>query len=169
MRGQPRLRNLAEIVGRFRTIAMHKQQKRVPEVPHEVCDVTLGENWSRFLPREMVALPHRALRYGFYQRLLDRRIAQYDLQGSKNVGRGSLIVCIDTSGSMSGEREVVSKAIALVLLDIARAQRRNFVAILFSSPGQWLSISFSEAEAKIAVPGAAATTATIIEGGSGFE
>ena len=44
-----------------------------------------------------------------------------------------MIVCLDGSGSMAGEKEMWSKAVALTLLEIARRQRRLFRFICFSS------------------------------------
>jgi uncharacterized protein with von Willebrand factor type A (vWA) domain len=44
-----------------------------------------------------------------------------------------MVVCLDTSSSMAGEKEIWSKAVALTLLEIARRERRRFRAILFSS------------------------------------
>src|SRR5256885_13443644 len=44
-----------------------------------------------------------------------------------------MIVCLDGSGSMAGDKEVWSKAVALTLLEIARRQRRLFRFICFSS------------------------------------
>ena len=44
-----------------------------------------------------------------------------------------MIVCIDGSGSMAGDKEVWAKAVALALLEIARKQRRAFTTIVFSS------------------------------------
>jgi uncharacterized protein with von Willebrand factor type A (vWA) domain len=44
-----------------------------------------------------------------------------------------MIVCLDGSGSMAGEKEIWSKAVALTLLEIARRQRRLFRFICFSS------------------------------------
>jgi uncharacterized protein with von Willebrand factor type A (vWA) domain len=44
-----------------------------------------------------------------------------------------MIVCLDGSSSMAGEKEIWSKAVALTLLEIARRQRRLFRFICFSS------------------------------------
>jgi uncharacterized protein with von Willebrand factor type A (vWA) domain len=44
-----------------------------------------------------------------------------------------MIVCLDGSGSMAGDKEIWSKAVALTLLEIARRQRRLFRFICFSS------------------------------------
>src|SRR5262249_60355881 len=46
---------------------------------------------------------------------------------------GPMIVCLDGSSSMAGEKEIWSKAVALTLLEIARRQRRLFRFICFSS------------------------------------
>jgi uncharacterized protein with von Willebrand factor type A (vWA) domain len=44
-----------------------------------------------------------------------------------------MIVCLDGSSSMAGDKEIWSKAVALTLLEIARRQRRLFRFIGFSS------------------------------------
>ena len=48
-------------------------------------------------------------------------------------GKGPMIVCIDVSSSMQGEKELWAKAVGLTLMDIARRQRRLFRAVMFSS------------------------------------
>ena len=44
-----------------------------------------------------------------------------------------MIVCLDGSSSMAGDKEIWSKAVTLTLLEIARRQRRLFRYICFSS------------------------------------
>lgn len=55
--------------------------------------------------------------------------------------RGPILLCVDTSGSMRGPREVVAKALALECMRAARAQARTFltspvVATIASSTGR---------------------------------
>jgi uncharacterized protein with von Willebrand factor type A (vWA) domain len=47
-----------------------------------------------------------------------------------------MVVCLDGSSSMGGDKELWSKAVALTLLDIARRQRRLFRFLCFSSADQ---------------------------------
>jgi Mg-chelatase subunit ChlD len=61
------------------------------------------------------------------------RLLSYALRGADERGRGPMIVCLDGSGSMAGDKEIWSKAVALTLLEIARRQRRLFRFICFSS------------------------------------
>jgi uncharacterized protein with von Willebrand factor type A (vWA) domain len=44
-----------------------------------------------------------------------------------------MVVCIDVSSSMQGDKELWAKAVGLTLMDIARRQRRLFRAVLFSA------------------------------------
>ncbi len=60
-----------------------------------------------------------------------------------------MVACIDTSGSVEGEREVVRKAIALGLLEIARLKEWHFVAILFSSRSEVISFRFGQKEVRV--------------------
>jgi uncharacterized protein with von Willebrand factor type A (vWA) domain len=138
-----RLKELAAIVGRFRRLAISKQQPMISRVPEEVMDVTFGNDPARILPAERVFLAHPILRYDFYRRFAESRLAMYDTSGPESPGEGPIIICIDTSGSMAGEREVVAKAIAIGLLEIARLKHRQFVGIVFGGPGEIASFRFA--------------------------
>jgi uncharacterized protein YegL len=138
------LRRFAEIVGRWSKLAVARRAKRTPGVPEELSDVTYGDDWHLFVPQELGALANSALRYDFYLRLIDRRIVQYDPQSQESTKRGPIIACVDTSGSMAGEHDLTSKAVALALRAIARKEHRPFAAILFSSRNEWISFLFRD-------------------------
>ena len=92
-----------------------------------------GRKLSRLLPHELVSLQHPLLRRDFIRRFVDNELLQYDLRGVEAQGKGPLIVCLDGSSSMLGDKEVWAKALTLTLLEIARRERRRFRAICFSS------------------------------------
>ena len=48
------------------------------------------------------------------------------------MGKGPIIICLDESGSMIGERNHAAKALALALAWIARQQKRWCALIAFS-------------------------------------
>lgn len=54
------------------------------------------------------------------------------------VGHGPVIVCLDTSGSMAGEAELVAKAMVLEALRIAYEEQRPCYVYSFSGPEQML-------------------------------
>jgi uncharacterized protein with von Willebrand factor type A (vWA) domain len=99
----------------------------------EILEVERGDFISRLLPHELSTLSHPILRKDFYRRFLDQELLQYSLRGIEEKGKGPMVVCLDGSSSMAGDKEVWSKAVTLTLLEIARRQRRPFHSICFSS------------------------------------
>jgi len=92
----------------------------------ELLEVEQGDAIHRLLPHELLSLHHPVLRKDFYRRFLDQELIQYSLRGVEEKGKGPMIVCLDGSSSMSGDKEIWSKAVTLTLLEIARKQRRLF-------------------------------------------
>ena len=129
----PKLRRLAALVGRMREQALALRRRPFERASEEVFDVRLGADLERLLPPELVALHHPLLRRDFARRLIEGRVLSYALRGADERGRGPMIVCLDGSGSMAGDQEIWSQAVALTLLEIARRQRRLFRFICFSS------------------------------------
>jgi uncharacterized protein with von Willebrand factor type A (vWA) domain len=129
----PKLKRLAAIVGRMRQQALALRKRPFERSSEEVFEVRLGSDLERLLPPELLALHHPVLRRDFARRLVEGQLLSYSLRGADERGRGPMIVCLDGSGSMSGDKEIWSKAVALTLLEIARRQRRLFRFICFSS------------------------------------
>jgi len=132
----PRLQKLARLVGRMRTHSWALRRRVYERASEETHAVVQGSDWSRLLPCELVALRHPWRRREFRRRLLEGSLLQYELRGQQRRSRGPMVVCLDVSSSMSGDKEIWAKAIALTLLDIAQRQRRLFRAICFSGADQ---------------------------------
>jgi uncharacterized protein with von Willebrand factor type A (vWA) domain len=131
--GNEKLKKLARMVGRMKFHAMALRKKVFERSSEEVLEVERGDSIHRLLPHEMLTLHHSVLRKDFYRRYLDQELLQYSLRGIEEKGKGPMIVCLDGSSSMSGDKEIWSKAVTLTLLEIARRQRRLFRSICFSS------------------------------------
>jgi uncharacterized protein with von Willebrand factor type A (vWA) domain len=131
--GNEKLKRLARMVGRMKFHAMALRKKVFERSSEEVLEVERGDSVQRLLPHEMIALHHPILRKDFHRRFLDQELLQYSLRGVEEKGKGPMIVCLDGSSSMAGDKEIWSKAVTLTLLEIARRQRRLFRSICFSS------------------------------------
>ena len=129
----PKLRRLAALVGRMRQQALALRRSTLERASEEVFDVELGRTLDRLLPPELLALRHPLLRRDLLRRMAEGQLLSYRLRGTDERGRGPMIVCLDGSSSMAGEKEIWSKAVALTLLEIARRQRRLFRFVCFSS------------------------------------
>lgn len=131
--GNDKLKKLATMVGRMKHHALALRRKNFERTNDEVFEVGIGAELSRLLPHELLSLQHPLLRQDFIRRFVDNELLQYDLRGVEAQGKGPLIVCLDGSSSMQGDKEVWAKALTLTLLEIARRERRRFRAICFSS------------------------------------
>jgi uncharacterized protein with von Willebrand factor type A (vWA) domain len=88
---------------------------------------------------------------------------QYRLEGTETLGKGPLVVAIDKSGSMEGEKDVWATAVALALLDVAQHEKRPFALLCFDGAVKHESI---------VVPGAALPEAALFiaaDGGTNID
>ncbi|MGH7964501.1 MAG: vWA domain-containing protein, partial [Candidatus Binatia bacterium] len=138
--GNDKLKKLAQMVGRMKQHALALRRKIFERTSEELFEVGLGAEVSRLLPHELVTLHHPVLRKDFTRRFIEGELLLYSLRGIEEKGKGPVVVCLDGSSSMMGDKEVWAKALTLTLLEIARRQRRLFRSICFSSADTPLQI-----------------------------
>jgi uncharacterized protein with von Willebrand factor type A (vWA) domain len=170
-----RLGQFAELIGRFRTMARGERARNTEHVVGELVGITLGDEVSRLIPSELASLGVPAMRAAFAVRLAEQRLMVYETRGQDRTGQGAIIACIDCSLSMAtpmaGDgttREAWAKACALALLDQARAARRDFVGILFSSHDEVQCFRFP-ADRAAAIDDVLDFTELFFGGGTSFE
>lgn len=127
-----KLRRLAQLVGRMRTTARALRRTLYERDSGEVFAIDRGAAIERLLPSELLSLRQPLLRRDFRRRLLEGELLRYALRGPDRRGRGPMVVCLDGSSSMAGDKEIWAKAVTLTLLDIAARQRRPFRSICFA-------------------------------------
>jgi uncharacterized protein with von Willebrand factor type A (vWA) domain len=135
-----KLGELARLVGRFKQDAKAIRRHTLDRGAAETFDIERGSEIGRLIPAELGALHHPGLKKDFLRRLLEGTVLQYRLRENEQKGRGPMVVCIDCSSSMQGDKELWAKAVGLTLMDIARRQRRLFRAVLFSSGAETLKV-----------------------------
>lgn len=133
LRSSAKLQRLAKEAGRMRRIAAQKQRSKSKHARSEVSDIEQGNDLDRLLPSETVKLLDPIRKLDFYRCFLERSLLQYKLHGMEKEGRGPIVVCIDQSGSMRGNKEIWSKAVALALIQVAAMQDRKVRVIHFES------------------------------------
>ena len=129
------------------TRVMHYEQQ--DQVPDDLVGIHQSNQLNRLLPSEAMLLANPDLETIFYKHLAERRLLNYHFmgqsrspqiqqterftQGENPLPKGPFIVCIDTSGSMSGYPEETAKALCFALLQIALNEGRDCVIQLFST------------------------------------
>jgi len=135
-----RLKQLSQLVGRFKRLALAKRQERIRKEPSEIVDVTQSDDLSRVLPSEMLLLAQPETEILFAQKLITKQLLTWEMDSKDKMARGPIIVCIDNSGSMSGVREIWSKAVAIALLELATKDKRKLAVIHFGSASDPLKV-----------------------------
>jgi len=135
-----KFRRFLELAFDLRTRSANTVEKFLELRHEEIHTIASGNDLALLLPIELAALGRTPLKKGFLKRFVDRELMTYDMNRLKK--RGPIIVCVDTSHSMSGENEIYSKALSLALRDIARRHDREFRAILFGGGDEQRVLDF---------------------------
>ena len=126
-----------------------------PQIRESVTGITLSSNLSEMLPSEAVLLrgSKPVLRTLFLAKWVESKLISYELSGYVDVPSvprtrplyrnrlpsapgGPIIVCLDTSWSMSGSRENLAKAVVLACVTQAHKQKRDCQVVAFSTERQ---------------------------------
>ncbi|QDU21335.1 vWA domain-containing protein [Urbifossiella limnaea] len=147
VRSDPTLRRICELAGRFRRVAQSKQRMKQTHGLDDVVGVEPGGDVGRLLPVELSRLMLPELELDTLRRIVERDAMCREHHAVEPVGKGPVIVCIDESGSMEGDKAHTAKALALALAWVARHQRRWCALVAYSGdsgerllalpPGRW--------------------------------
>jgi uncharacterized protein with von Willebrand factor type A (vWA) domain len=147
VRSDPALRRICELAGRFRRVAQSRQRRKTLHGLDDVVGVEPGGDLARLLPHELAKLAIPELELDTLRRLVERQTLCREHRSTEPVGKGPIIVCVDESGSMNGEKAHTAKALALALAWLARQQNRWAALVAYSGdsgervlalpPGQW--------------------------------
>lgn len=126
----PRLRRIAQLFGRYRRLGLRERTLPSVRASHEVVDFVQGGDVARAVAGELSSLATREREDLFYSKVVTRSLLVYELWHTEEEPR-RVYLCIDNSGSMSGDKEVWAKASALALAHLALAQGRPVEVVLF--------------------------------------
>lgn len=138
----PKVRRLADMIGAMRNIMLTEQKRKVEYLREEFHDVGLGNDISRVLPTEWFL--SEACPEEFFRRFLEGGLMQYEMIGHETLSKGGIILLKDSSGSMAGEKDEWASAVGVVLLHLARKQKRPMHFIHFGSARELRSFSFTK-------------------------
>lgn len=133
IRNSGELKKLTELVGRFRNIAKNNLKKKSKGEGVSIRGVTIGNDITKALPSEKAMLCSPKTKKLFYKKYSEKQLLQYEVESNKRKGMGPMVVYMDKSGSMGGEKIQWAKATALALLEIAQRQKRNFSFASFTT------------------------------------
>lgn len=131
-----KLRAILAMAGRMRRLCRSLQKQKTHALRGEITGVELGGDISRLVMREkieladvlgMPELQDRAL-----YRLIRKRSLCYRHKKNEPQKQGPIVICVDESGSMGGDRIIAAKGLAMALAWLAQYQRRWVALVGFA-------------------------------------
>src|SRR5205807_450864 len=124
----PRLRRIARLFGLYRRMGLADREAKALLASEEVVDFVQGGEVARALAAELANFAMREREDLFYSKVVQHQLLTYEL-GQRHERPRPVYLCLDNSGSMSGEKEVWAKASALALAHMA-LQHGPYVEII---------------------------------------
>jgi uncharacterized protein with von Willebrand factor type A (vWA) domain len=130
-------------------MALQRQREKVKKGVAEVYSIKQGTDIARLLPSEYMKLNDPTREKLFFKDYFEGKTLQYQTRAKGKKIEGPIVVMTDSSGSMYGQSEIWSKAVALGMLEIARSKKRDFAWIHFSGdhdPNRLKTFIFKKSE-----------------------
>jgi uncharacterized protein with von Willebrand factor type A (vWA) domain len=127
------LTDITKYLGRYREMLSQLRKNSFAFGRGEKYDVEYGNSISRALTSELSLLATPELVPLFLRKYQNRQLKQYRRREQIYKGGGDVIVCLDESGSTTGDPAAWGKAVALTMLEICNVNKRNFALVHFST------------------------------------
>jgi uncharacterized protein with von Willebrand factor type A (vWA) domain len=163
------VQELAEMLGRMRQaekefeeeLFASNQLKTEWKVEHaskaDLIGIHESDDLSSLLPSEVALLGDSNLQSLFYKKFVEKKLQTFEYQAKvlsyseeefldkrqkeKEEAKGPFIICVDTSGSMHGTPETVSKMLCFAILKLAIRENRKCYLISFSTGIQTINLT----------------------------
>jgi uncharacterized protein with von Willebrand factor type A (vWA) domain len=137
-----KLKQMMELAGRLRRVALAKKSSVIREVPQETVGIRIGDDITQVVPSELALLAHPTTAPLFYKKFLQKQLMLWDKQGEEKLGGGAIVLLIDGSGSMAGPRELWAKSVMMAYLAVAEKEKRDLHVMQFAGHGKTASWEF---------------------------
>lgn len=128
MRSDDTLRKILALSGRMIRLCRGLQRKKQRHGCDEIVGVTQGGALDSVLTSELIALcgepDLQLLELLTMYRLVQKSLLCRHRRAMEPVGKGPIVIVVDESGSMSGDKIITAKALAMALAWLARNQNR---------------------------------------------
>ncbi len=132
----PTLRQILAMAGRYRRMAQAKQRQKKTHGYDDMVGIEVGGDVSKLVTGELAQMAAGdEMESLVLLRLIDRQAQVRKYQGIEPIAKGPILVALDESGSMSGERIIHAKSLALAMAWIAGHQKRWCCLLAWSDSG----------------------------------
>lgn len=161
LRNNEEIKKLCDLMGKMtqesfshefiKTLTSHRYEVQKVDINsrEEIVGIKLGNDLENLVPQELSYLTDPDISILFDLKFIENRLMCFEKQGFQSTWeeelveedtqvdvldkKGPIIICVDTSGSMSGAPETIAKALTLLLATQAANQKRPCYLINFST------------------------------------
>jgi uncharacterized protein with von Willebrand factor type A (vWA) domain len=135
LKRNPKLKELSKKLGALRRVWHERKRAKIIKSPYESINGAIFSNdIIRTFPVDLALAGTDQGRLLFALKYSQKTLLTKDyVSHRKDIGKGPIILYVDTSGSMSGEPEVWSKAISFVISEEALKENREVQIHLFDT------------------------------------
>ena len=130
------LLKLAKIIGRSGSVDFKPSGHFPTAAKSDITGITIGDNLSSLLPSETALLSCPATQPTFYHNYVEKRLQIFASASSGNAPvthqDGPVIICLDTSGSMRGEKVEIDCNLTMAITIIAQRRKRDVLVVKYS-------------------------------------
>lgn len=138
----PSLISLARKIGRVGEHGYHQHGQFMRAGKSDIVGVTVGNDMTAILPSELTLLAERKTQDVFYHNYAAKRLQLFASASQSNNGKrhqdGPVIMCVDTSSSMSGNPMMIAKVLAITVAIIAWRRKRDVIIVKYSDDYDYL-------------------------------
>ena len=130
------LLKLAKLIGRSGSVDFKPSGHFPTAAKSDITGITIGDNLSSLLPSETALLSCPATQPTFYHNHVEKRLQIFASASSGNAPvthqDGPVIICLDTSGSMRGEKVEIACNLTMAITIIAQRRKRDVLVVKYS-------------------------------------
>lgn len=130
------LLKLAKLIGRSGSVDFKPSGHFPTAAKSDITGITIGDNLSSLLPSETALLSCPATQPTFYHNYVEKRLQIFASASSRNAPvthqDGPVIICLDTSGSMRGEKVEIACNLTMAITIIAQRRKRDVLVVKYS-------------------------------------
>ena len=130
------LLKLAKLIGRSSSVDFKLSGHFPTAAKSDITGITIGDNLSSLLPSETAMLSCPATQPTFYHNYVEKRLQIFASASSGNAPvthqDGPVIICLDTSGSMRGEKVEIACNLTMAITIIAQRRKRDVLVVKYS-------------------------------------
>ena len=138
---------LAKLIGRSGQSEISSSGRFLTAAKSDIAGITVGNDLNCLLPSEIALLACPSTQDIFYRNYVEKRLQVFASASSSGTVTstaarqdGPVIICLDTSGSMTGEPAEVARALTMAVTIVAQRRGRKVLVVKYADSHNFMAV-----------------------------